>query len=134
MIARLHQRFALNGYDDIRPAHGTVVRHLSLEGTRLTEIAARAQLTKQTIGYLVDDLASLGYVERVPDPKDARARLIRFTQKGLAARMVAIAALADIEAEWAAALGPPKMAQLRALLAELLVVIDIEDQRVATPS
>lgn len=96
-------------------------------GERITDIAARTQLTKQTIGYLVDDLVALGHVERIADPDDARARLVRYTAKGRDARRHAGAAFAAIEAQWAAKLGIRKMAQLRSLLDELRAVIESED-------
>ncbi len=116
LVERLHERLAAAGYADIRPAHGNVIAYVSAEGTRITEIAAAAQLTKQTVQYLVDDLERLGYVERVPDPADARARLIRFTAQGRAVRRAAATAFRAIEREWAARIGEANMAQLRALL------------------
>ena len=51
-------------------------------GTRLTALAEQAQVTKQTAGFLVDQLERAGYVERVPDPSDARARLVRVAARG----------------------------------------------------
>lgn len=119
LIDRLHERLDAAGYGDIRPAHGNVMGNLSTAGNRATELAAAARLTKQTMQYLVEDLEALGYVERVPDPDDARARLIRFTPKGRAARRAAAAAFRAIEGEWEAALGRQKMETLRGLLAEL---------------
>ena len=124
---RLHEQLNQLGFD-IRPAHGTVMQHLALDqGTRITDIATRAQLTKQTVGYLVDDLEALGYVERVPDPDDARARLVRYTARGREARKNAGEAIKKVEANWEAALGKRKMAQLRKLLEELRSVIAAEE-------
>jgi DNA-binding MarR family transcriptional regulator len=130
---RLHEQLDQLGFDDIRPAHGTVMQHLALDqGTRLTDIATRAQLTKQTVGYLVDDLEALGYVERVPDPDDARARLVRYTARGREARKNAGEAIKRIVSRWEAALGKRKMAQLRTLLEELRDVIEAEEQSAGT--
>src|SRR5215467_15194486 len=70
------------GFGDVRPAHFTVFQHLPPEGMRLTALAEAALLTKQSMGYLVDDLETLGYVERVPDPADRRAKLVRLTTRG----------------------------------------------------
>jgi DNA-binding MarR family transcriptional regulator len=124
LIDRLHERLEAAGYGDIRPAHGNVLAAVTPDGTRSSEIAAHAQLTKQTVQYLVDDLERLGYLERVPDPSDARARLVRFTEHGRAARRAAVSAFRAIEREWALALGEEKMTRLRALLDELRVAIE----------
>lgn len=120
LVYRLHERLAELGYPDIRPAHGTVFQHLPLTGARLTDIAEAAQLTKQTIGYLVDYLEERGYMVREPDPRDARARLVRYTEKGIALRRVVGGILRDLEAEWTRLLGEKKMARLRVLLADLV--------------
>jgi DNA-binding MarR family transcriptional regulator len=117
--ARLIDRVAASGYDDVRPALSTVFQHLRDEGSRITEIAERAQLTKQTVVYLVNDLERLGYVERVPDPEDGRAKLVRMTARGEAAVAEARAAIADIEAEVEQLLGRKRLRELRALLEDL---------------
>src|SRR4051794_34120524 len=62
-----------HGYDDIRPAHGCVFGHVEPDGSRLTDLAARAGFTKQTVGEVTSELEEMGYVERVPDPEDRRA-------------------------------------------------------------
>jgi len=65
-----------------RPAHSGVFAHIDLDGTRLTDLANRANMTPQAMGELVDDLERLGYVRRVPDPGDRRAKLIVPTEVG----------------------------------------------------
>ena len=70
------------GYDDLSEAHAALLPHLDLDGPRITEIAARAGLTKQAIGQMVGDLEARGYVQRAPDPGDARAKIVRYTAKG----------------------------------------------------
>jgi DNA-binding MarR family transcriptional regulator len=67
----------------ISAAHIHITRHLRLEGSRLTELAHSAGVTKQAMGELVKQCESWGLVERSADPGDARARLIRFTSVGL---------------------------------------------------
>ena len=67
----------------IRPAHSAVFVNIDREGSRLTQLAERAAMTPQAMGELVDDLASLGYVERVADPADRRAKLIMLTGPGV---------------------------------------------------
>jgi DNA-binding MarR family transcriptional regulator len=67
-------------------------------------------------GFLVDQLERAGYVERVPDPADARARLVRIAERGAAAVPVAAAIVAEVEAEWVAHLGSRRTDQLRQTL------------------
>ena len=86
------------GYADIRPTHGCVFRFVHEDGMRLTELADLAGMTKQSVGEIVDDLAELGYVERIPDPADRRAKLIRLTAKGEDAQTVGFGLFAKLEA------------------------------------
>jgi DNA-binding MarR family transcriptional regulator len=123
------QRIAQAGFDNIRPGHGTVFTFLPLNGARLTELAARARMTKQAMGELVRELEVLGYVERAPDPDDGRARIIRFTAKGRRADEVGILAIRDIEGEWAGAVGREQMDSLRSTLMSLLRSIDVRSER-----
>ncbi len=115
----LHRRFAECGHPEIRPPHGNVMQFLDDDGTRVSVLADRAQVTKQSMAELVAHLEQLGYVERVPDPGDRRAKLVRATQQGKQLYVIAREAVADIEAEWTGRLGKAKMRQLRQLLEEL---------------
>lgn len=109
---------------DVTQAQARVFMRVGPEGTRLTELAEAAQVTKQTAGFLVDQLEKAGYVERVPDPADGRARLVRVTEKALAAVPVANAEMARIEAEWEQHLGKRRMGQLREALEMLGEITD----------
>lgn len=81
--AELSQALAERGYPDVRPGSATVFLHIDRRsGTRLTELARRARMTKQGMMLLVDELEERGYVRRVPDPGDARAKIIRLTARG----------------------------------------------------
>ena len=82
IVRRIADELAEAGFDDIRPAHTAVFQHIKADGSRLSELAQRAQLTKQSMGYLVDYLEERGYVERRPDPTDRRASLILLTERG----------------------------------------------------
>jgi DNA-binding MarR family transcriptional regulator len=74
---------AERGYGDVRPGHGALFLHIDRRsGTRLGELASRAGVTKQSMMQVVDDLEARGYVRRVPDPADARAKLVRLTAEG----------------------------------------------------
>jgi DNA-binding MarR family transcriptional regulator len=112
-IDELHRRLGDEGYPDIRPGHGCVFRFIEAEGSRLTEIAARAGMTKQAVGEVVADLERLGYVERVPDPDDRRAKIIRLSERGWDAERAALGILADIERRWAREVGEERLAALR---------------------
>jgi len=115
----LHERFAERGHPEIRPPHGNVMQFLDDAGTRVSVLADRAQITKQSMAELVLHLERLGYVERVPDPSDRRAKLVRATPKGRQLYAIAREIVAEIEADWTKRLGKTKMRQLRVLLAEL---------------
>lgn len=71
------------GWEDVRPGHAALFMHIDRRsGTRLTELARRSRMTKQGMMLLVDDLEQRGYVRRVPDPEDARAKIVRLTARG----------------------------------------------------
>jgi DNA-binding MarR family transcriptional regulator len=107
------------GFDDIRPAHTAVFQHIDAGGSRLTDLAERAQITKQSMGYLVDHLEQRGYLERRPDPSDRRAVLISLTDRGWEQVSASLRIIATIEEEWANGLGQPRMQQLRDILGDL---------------
>src|SRR5919107_5994358 len=99
------------GFNDVTIAQSRLLMGIDAEGTRLSVLADRAQIAKQTATALVDKLERAGYVERVRDPADGRARLVRMTPRAEAALPVARAEEARIEAEWEAHLGAERMAQ-----------------------
>jgi len=68
----------------VSAAHVHITRHLARDGSRLTDLAERAGMTKQAMGALVDQCEAWGLVTRGPDPLDARARRVLFTADGLA--------------------------------------------------
>ena len=103
----------------MRPPHGNVFQFLDDAGTRVSVLAERAQITKQSMAELVAHLERHGYVERVPDPDDRRAKLVRATPSGSEIYAIAREFVAELEAEWAGRLGEPKMRRLRELLEEL---------------
>jgi DNA-binding MarR family transcriptional regulator len=123
LLAQLHQELAAAGYPDIRPAHGYVFQYTDPEGSRLTDIARRAGLTKPTVLAAVDDLEQLGYAERVPDPADRRAKVIRLTPRGAAAATEAGRIITRIENDWASRLGARRATALRRGLEELHHVV-----------
>ena len=120
LVSELHTQLAAKGYPDISATHTIVFALVDRQGIRLSELAKRAQLTKQLVNYLVTAVEERGYVERVPDPRDGRAKIVRLTERGQQAARVGSDIIASIEREWAASLGSEDMDELRSLL-ELLV-------------
>ena len=121
---RVFDALARAGYGDVTPAQARIFQRIGPDGTRLTELAERAQVTKQTAGFLVDQLERAGYVRRVPDPTDARARLVRISERGAATIPLAAAVVAEVEREWTAHLGARRMAELRRTLTRLREITD----------
>ena len=91
--------------DQVSAAHVHITRHLALEGSRLTDLARAAGMSKQAMGDLVDQCAAWGLVQREADPLDARARRVVFTPVGLAWLQAFKEAVAQAEAEFREAVG-----------------------------
>lgn len=121
---RVLAELAAAGYDDITLAQARVFARVAEDGIRLTDLAQQAQLTKQSTQFLVDQLERAGYVERRPDPTDARARLIVIAERGRRAQRAARRVEAAITREWSAHLGADRMALLTELLTDLRAVVD----------
>ncbi len=118
-IAELFRRLQEAGYGDLRISHLVVFQHIDPSGSRVTELAAKAQMTKPSMAYLVEYLEAAGYVERLPDPSDGRARLVHLTERGWKQIDDALDIIADMEAELGAAMRPGQLATLRRLLTSL---------------
>jgi DNA-binding MarR family transcriptional regulator len=121
---RIYAALADAGFGDITRAQGRLLANIDLEGTRLVVLAERARIPKQTALALVNNLEASGYVERVPDPSDGRARLIRLTARAKAGLPFAIAEEARIEAAWSDRLGLRRLKALREALWDLAVSAD----------
>jgi DNA-binding MarR family transcriptional regulator len=109
----LERRLADTPYNDIRISHGCVFGNIDQAGTRLTDLAERARMTKQSVGEVTSDLEQRGYVERVPDPSDGRAKIIRLTERGHAAQALGVGLIDELEQEWADRFGADRVAALR---------------------
>jgi DNA-binding MarR family transcriptional regulator len=94
----LQHHLVASGFEDHRLVHHNVMAHVTYEGIRLTELADKAGITKQAMSELVNDLEQLGYLQRSPDPRDGRAKLIVFTDKGRAAVQAAMRAFEQMDA------------------------------------
>jgi DNA-binding MarR family transcriptional regulator len=122
--AKIEQGLAERGFTELRPAHFDVFRYLDPGGSRSTDLAEQARITKQSMGYLIDYLEEHGYVTRVPDPADRRAKLVQLTERGEAAEQTARQIIRRTEREWAEMLGGDKLAQVRATLERLITLLE----------
>jgi DNA-binding MarR family transcriptional regulator len=113
---------AAAGYSDVRLAHTPVLQPLSLrrEGMRATELASLAGMTKPSMSYLIEDLEQHGYVERVPDPSDKRAQLVRLTSRGWQMSQTGRQIVRQSEARWVELIGEKAVEELRQSLKELV--------------
>jgi DNA-binding MarR family transcriptional regulator len=124
MEDRIFRAIQQAGFDDWTLAQVRVFQRIAPAGSRLTELADQAQVSKQSAGVLVDQLERLGYVRRVPDPTDGRARLIVIEERGRRAAEVATATSAEILTEWAAYLGTRNFTLLHQILDQLREITD----------
>ena len=114
-VARLAER----GHEAVRPAHGVVFQHLDDTGTPVARLAERAQMTKQAMAQLVIHLEEHGYVVRIPDPDDRRAKLVVPTDQGREVFAVVSELVPEIEGDIDEVLGAERAAALRADLETL---------------
>jgi DNA-binding MarR family transcriptional regulator len=105
-------------------AQARVFQRIAPSGSRLTDLAEQAQMTKQSAAGLVDELERMRYVRRVPDPTDRRARLIQIDKRGRQAAKAAQAAHNEIQAQWRSHLGARRFTQLREILEALREITD----------
>jgi len=109
---------------DIPQNQARVFQRIAPGGSRLAELAEAAQVSKQTVGSIVDQLERSGYVRRVPDPSDARARLVTVTAKGRELVEISLPVVREVEAAWTAHLGAARTRQLREALTALREITD----------
>jgi len=129
-IAMLGQAYNLLGFrivdgvvgagHPIKPSHSAVFAQIKPGGSRLSELAAGANVTAQSMGEIVDELESLGYVIRQPDPRDRRAKLITLTDRGQEAVAAGESTIIRLEQDITDILGDEGAARLRELLMQLL--------------
>jgi DNA-binding MarR family transcriptional regulator len=124
MENRILQAIRDAGFDDLTLAQARVFQRIAPSGSRLTDLAEQAQMTKQSAAGLVDELERMRYVRRVPDPNDRRARLIQIDKRGRLAAKAAQAAHDEVQAEWRIRLGTRRFSQLREALEDLREITD----------
>ena len=118
-IERLQQR----GNPGLRTGHIPVFAGLdpeSAEGTRITDLANRAGMTRQMMGRLVRELEALGYLTTATHPDDQRAVVVTMTERGNAIRGEAAAVITELEADYAVLLNDPDLASLKGALQSII--------------
>jgi DNA-binding MarR family transcriptional regulator len=119
MLAHNYAKLAEEGFDDLRPAHGAVLRHMTEEGCRVTELADKAGMTKQSMAELVEYLRERGYVRVSSDRTDRRAKVVMLTRRGWQVHSALVRISRGFEKECARALGDVQWTQFRRGLEEL---------------
>jgi DNA-binding MarR family transcriptional regulator len=108
------------GFDDLRPAHANVFPFVPPDGITVSGLAELARVRKQTMAQAVDQLERTGYVERRPNPRDRRSRLVFLTARGASVKPVTHATADRVEEHWAELTSPEELEGLRASLLRLL--------------
>lgn len=128
--ARLVNRHAIEKmrsdprYSAIRYKHLSIMPHLDLEGTRVTVLAERMEMTKQGVGQLVSEMEDQGILERLPDPTDGRAKLVRLTAAGRASIFDGLRALGGTEDLLREVLGQSELTRLHRSLLKVVEALD----------
>jgi len=122
-LQRLREQVAAGaaaaGFGDIRMAHQAVMMNVGADGIRITDLADRAQMTKQSMGELVAHLEKGGYVTVEPDPNDRRAKIVSLTARGRATEAPARDSIQRLQEDWSRRLEPGEMDELVRLLRKL---------------
>ena len=109
---RVAQAVREHGFTDFRASFHPVFQWCGPQGSRLTELAEWAGVTKPSMSEIVDILVRLGYVERTPDPSDRRAMLIRRTERGWEVNRIARQVVEAVQADWSQVIGAEAFSQL----------------------
>jgi DNA-binding MarR family transcriptional regulator len=130
LIDELHAELARQGHPDMRPMHGFVFQAIGPGGTTAAQLARRLGVSKQAAGKTIDHLERLGYVERGPDPADARRKVVRLTGRAFDALARSARVFDDLRNRWAEVIGTER---LRALETDLRKVTSSERFRLDIP-
>jgi DNA-binding MarR family transcriptional regulator len=121
---RAHDALVAADITDITLAQARIAARIGPHGTRVSDLAEQARVTKQSAGFLVEQLETAGYVERVPDPADRRARLVRLTSRADRVVETANAEVERVLAEWADHVGVDRLRQVHETLLDLRDITD----------
>lgn len=131
LLAQLSEhRWATDGYPELRSGHVQLLRNLDPAGTRATVLAQRAHVTKQTMGRLVKELTTAGYLVLAPDAADSRAQLVRLTPRGTTFLAYLATTLTDLEQAFGKVLGMERLQEFNAALHELTAFAEARRQQI----
>jgi DNA-binding MarR family transcriptional regulator len=119
LLEEMYRRVEAAGYRGLRPSHSCIFRYLDIDGSKLSELAEKSGMSKQAFGEHVANVEALGYITRVPDPHDGRAKLVVPTRRGREALILGRQIFADLEREWAEAIGEERVMALHETLEEI---------------
>lgn len=123
LVDELHDELAREGHPDVRPTHGYALQAIGPDGTTAAELGRRLGVSKQAAGKTIDTLERLGYLRRAADPRDARRKTVRLTDRGVDCLALSARVFDRLRADWARTLGEDR---LRALEADLRTVTPTE--------
>jgi DNA-binding MarR family transcriptional regulator len=131
---RMYERLVAAGYPDVTRAQFALLRFPGVDGMRPGEAAELAGLSKQTVNDLLGELERIGYLERKPHPQDGRGRVVRLTVRGRRLQRTTHQISRELEADWAARIGPERMAALKQTLDDMLATsVDRDESDHARP-
>jgi DNA-binding MarR family transcriptional regulator len=122
MVREAHRR----GHTQVKQSHNVVFGTLTREGTRSVDMAARAGITRQSMGEVIRDLAQLGIVSMEPDPADGRAKLVRYTDAGLDVAYDGYSHLIELEQRMQQEFGEQEYESVRHFLERLVSILEEE--------
>lgn len=119
MVDEVHAELAKRGHDGVRPVHEFALRALDAGADTASELGRQLAVTKQAAAQTIAALEEFGYVDRTPDPSDARRKRVRVTPRGRELMTVGGALFDDVRNRWAARIGPEQLENLESQLARL---------------
>ncbi|MBT4522578.1 MAG: MarR family transcriptional regulator [Halieaceae bacterium] len=122
ILALMHER----GHVQLRKSHSAVFGNLGFGAVRVTELAARAQITQQAMGKMLKELERIGWIARDTDGSDRRAREIRLTEKGLELIADSMLAMEEVRQHYAEKIGTKKLVQLESALKDVVQKLELK--------
>lgn len=114
----------LHGHPEVKPAHNSVFATLSEEGSRASDMAARAGITRQSMGEIIREMVDLGILEMRPDPDDRRAKLVTYTDHGRRVAADGYRHLIELERRFEEEFGTVEYATTREILARIAPLLE----------